>query len=56
MLDGEATTADAASSAPHIFGCGRCRQFAAAVADIAHILRAHRVDRESRGRHIDRLK
>ena len=44
MLDGEAATADVASSAPHIFGCERCRQFAAAVAELAHTLRASRVE------------
>ena len=44
MLDGEAATADVASSAPHIFGCECCRQFAAAVAEVAHTLRACRVE------------
>lgn len=38
MLDGEAATADVASSAPHIFGCEHCRKFAAAIAKLAHTL------------------
>jgi hypothetical protein len=40
MLDGEAATADVANSAPHIFGCEHCREFAAAVAKLVHTLRS----------------
>ena len=52
MLDGEAAPADVASSAPHIFGCEHCREFAAAVAELAHTLRACCVEAPRTRKHV----